>query len=253
MRSLHLEIPAGNVESAPASVHTGSNRALQGSMASSPVPTAAPMPEAVSGAEIEQYGSSFTELVVSDARRTTGRLIVITGPSGVGKGTLLAKLRYHHPDLGYSISATTRSSRAGEVHGQHYFFVSREEFLQMREAGELLEWAEYAGNFYGTPLQPVQQKIEQGEDIVLEIELVGARQVAQSWPDALKIFIQPPSLAELEHRIRDRAQDDEASIKKRLVQAEVELAAAEEFDCVVTNDNLERALNDLEEILFPAK
>ncbi|MEO0802121.1 MAG: guanylate kinase [Cyanobacteria bacterium J06642_2] len=220
-------------------------------MASSPVPTAAPMPEAVSGAEIEQYGSSFTELVVSDARRTTGRLIVITGPSGVGKGTLLAKLRHHHPDLGYSISATTRSSRAGEVHGQHYFFVSREEFLQMREAGELLEWAEYAGNFYGTPLQPVQQKIEQGEDIVLEIELVGARQVAQSWPDALKIFIQPPSLAELEHRIRDRAQDDEASIKKRLVQAKVELAAAEEFDCVVTNDNLDRALTELESIVFP--
>ncbi|MEO1133541.1 MAG: guanylate kinase [Cyanobacteria bacterium J06639_1] len=179
-----------------------------------------------------------------------GRLIVITGPSGVGKGTLLARLRERHPELGYSTSATTRSARSGEVDGEHYYFLSREAFSSLCEAGELLEWAEYAGNFYGTPLQPVREKVREGEDIILEIELVGARQVARAWPDALKIFIRPPSLEVLEKRIRDRAQDDENSIQKRLDQAAIELAAADEFDFIVTNDNFELALSELEEILY---
>ncbi|MEO0854682.1 MAG: guanylate kinase [Cyanobacteria bacterium J06648_11] len=225
-------------------------------MPSPTLPLADATPEATAATALDASPSGLAELTIATGESAietdSGRLVVVTGPSGVGKGTLLAQLRERHPGLGYSTSATTRSPRDGEVHGQHYFFLSREAFLQMRDAGELLEWAEYAGNFYGTPLQPVRDTIRQGEDIILEIELVGARQVDRAWPDALKIFIQPPSLAELERRIRDRAQDDEASIQKRLAQAEVEMAAAAEFDRVVTNDTLESALAELEAILFGA-
>jgi guanylate kinase len=183
----------------------------------------------------------------------SGKLIVITGPSGVGKGTLLAGLRHRHPDLFFSISATTRSPRPGEIEGQSYYFVSRDKFQAMVAAGELLEWAEFAGNFYGTPRQAILDKIQQGQLVILEIELQGARQVRQTYPEALQIFILPPSFSELEQRLRSRAQDSDTAITRRLETAKVEIAAAKEFDLQIINGDLEAALLELEKVLFPPK
>jgi guanylate kinase len=186
----------------------------------------------------------------SAAPATPGRLVVLTGPSGVGKGTLLNRLRQEHPGLYLSTSATTRAPRAGEEHGKDYYFVSRDRFEEMISAGELLEWAEFAGNYYGTPRQPVEVQIERGNQVILEIELKGARQVAQSFPEAFKIFIVPPSPEELERRIRDRGQDDEAAITRRLERSRVELDAADEFDLQIVNDNLEQAVAKLADVLL---
>jgi guanylate kinase len=179
-----------------------------------------------------------------------GRLIVLTGPSGVGKGTLLKALLKHHPELYFSVSATTRSPRVGEIEGQHYYFVSREVFRQMIQTGDLLEWAEFAGNCYGTPRKPVQAQISQGNSVILEIELEGARQIKQTFPAALRIFVLPPSEAELERRIRGRGTDSSEAIARRLATAKIEIAAANEFDIQIVNDNLETALNQLEQVLF---
>ncbi len=176
----------------------------------------------------------------------TGRLIVLTGPSGVGKGTLLTALLARHPELYLSVSATTRSPRAGEVAGIHYYFYSRDQFEAMIQAGELLEWAEFAGNYYGTPIEPVRVQIDQGKTIILEIELAGARQVATIFPDALRIFILPPDLATLETRIRERATDTPAAILRRLEQAKVEIAAQNEFDNRIINDDFQTALDELD-------
>lgn len=179
-----------------------------------------------------------------------GKLIVVTGPSGVGKGTLLRTLLQRHPELYFSISATTRQPRPGEIDGQHYYFVSRDKFEQMVAADELLEWTEYAGNYYGTPRLQVQQQVQQGRLVILEIEVVGARKINQTFPTALRIFILPPSLAELERRIRERGQDSEEAIARRLTRAEAEIAAADEFDVQMVNDDLETALVRLESIIF---
>ncbi|MBD2101427.1 guanylate kinase [Leptolyngbya sp. FACHB-261] len=184
------------------------------------------------------------------SRSTAGKLIVLTGPSGVGKGTLLKALRQKHPDIFVSISATTRAPRPGEVHAQHYYFLSREQFAEWVEQGEFLEWAEYAGNCYGTPRQPVLERVEQGEKVVLEIELEGARQVAKSYPQALRIFVLPPSQEELERRLRLRAQDSEAAIARRLSCSQTELLAAKEFDFQIVNHQLDEALQQLEAAVF---
>ncbi|MCL1472764.1 guanylate kinase [Argonema antarcticum] len=180
----------------------------------------------------------------------TGRLIVFTGPSGVGKGTLLRSLLQHHPELELSVSVTTRAPRTGEIHGQHYYFVSIEEFEQMAKDGELLEWAEFAGNYYGTPRLAVEKLISQGKCIILEIELEGARQIRETFPTALRLFILPPSLCELEHRIRNRGTESEDSITRRLRRAKEEIEAANEFDIQIVNDDLESALKNLEAALF---
>jgi guanylate kinase len=182
-----------------------------------------------------------------------GKLIVLTGPSGVGKGTLLRSLLKRHPELYLSISVTTRAPRKGEIHGRDYYFVSRSEFEQMVAANQLLEWAEFAGNCYGTPRQPVEEQISQGHWVVLEIELQGARQIFQTFPDAMRIFILPPSMFELEQRLRLRAQDSEEAIVRRLERAQTEVDAANEFDIRVVNDNLEKALDRIETALFAPK
>jgi guanylate kinase len=180
----------------------------------------------------------------------TGQLIVLTGPSGVGKGTLVQSLLQRHPQLNLSVSITTRSPRAGEVDGVHYYFVDSDRFEEMIKQQELLEWAEFAGNFYGTPMQPVVDKIQAGESVLLEIELIGARQVRKTFPQGMQIFILPPSLAELERRIRERGKDSEAAMICRLQRAEEEIQASDEFDFVVVNDDFDHTLKQLEEVMF---
>jgi guanylate kinase len=182
----------------------------------------------------------------------TGRLIVLTGPSGVGKGTLLKALLAKHPELYLSVSATTRSPREGEVDGIHYYFYPRDRFDAMIQAGALLEWAEFAGNYYGTPIAPVRVQLKLGRSIILEIELAGARQVAKIFPDALRIFILPPDLQTLETRIRDRATDSADAIVRRLEQAKVEIAAKHEFDYQIINDDFQTALEELDKLVTGA-
>ena len=179
----------------------------------------------------------------------TGKLIVLTGPSGVGKGTLVRSLLQRHPELVLSISATTRSPRPGEIDGKNYYFVDRPKFENMVELGELLESAEFAGNFYGTPRTPVLDRIAEGKWVLLEIELLGARKVRGSFPEAVTIFILPPSMSELERRLRGRGQDPEEAIARRLQRAKEEVEAAEEFDFQIVNDDVEAALAELEAVL----
>ncbi|MBE9240462.1 guanylate kinase [Synechocystis salina] len=184
-----------------------------------------------------------------DQTSAKGQLIVLTGPSGVGKGTLVQLLLERHPHWFLSISATTRSPRAGEEDGQSYYFLSKEEFQTWIGEEKLLEWAEYAGNYYGTPRQPVEAQIAQGKTVLLEIEVLGARQIKQTFPSARRIFILPPSVEVLEERLRGRGSDSETAIAKRLAQAQQELQAAAEFDHQLVNDDLDRALHCLIDLI----
>ena len=178
------------------------------------------------------------------------RLTVLSGPSGVGKGTVVNLLRQRHPELWLSVSATTRAPRPGEENGVHYFFHSQESFQQLVDQSGLLEWASFAGNSYGTPREPVEDRLKSGVPVLLEIELEGARQVRQSFPEAFHVFLRPPSLQELENRLRARGTDSEEAIQKRLARAKVELEAEAEFDAVVINDDLEQALEQLISLIF---
>ncbi|MEH2323179.1 MAG: guanylate kinase [Nostoc sp.] len=189
-------------------------------------------------------------IATTEERLHLGRLIVLTGPSGVGKGTLMRSLLKRHPELYYSVSVTTRSPRPGEIDGKDYYFISRSKFEQLLAEGGFLEWAEFAGNYYGTPREAVLNQIHLGKLVVLEIELKGARQIRASFPSAFSIFILPPSFDELEKRIRDRAQDSEEAIARRLVRAQEEIQAADEFDTQIVNDDFETALNNIETVLF---
>lgn len=181
---------------------------------------------------------------------SSGQLIAITGPSGVGKGTLVRLLLARHPELYLSVSTTTRQPRPGEVEGQDYYFVSPAEFKTLIERGQLLEWAEYAGNYYGTPRENVETQIHQGRTVLLEIEVIGAQQVKQTFPEALRLFILPPNLAELERRLRDRGTDTEDAIAKRLQRAKAEIELSTEFDVQIVNDDLEQALAKIEQAIF---
>jgi guanylate kinase len=178
-----------------------------------------------------------------------GRLTVITGPSGVGKGTLVARLLQRHPGLWLSVSATTRPPRAGEIDGQNYFFLTRPDFEQRISSEGFLEWAAFAGHLYGTPRGPVEEHLAQGRPVLLEIELEGARQVRRTFPAAFHLLIKPPSFEELERRIRGRGTDGEEAIQKRLARARVELEAEAEFDAVLVNGDLDLALQELERLL----
>jgi len=182
-----------------------------------------------------------------------GRLTVLTGPSGVGKGTLVKLLLERHPEIWLSVSATTRAPRQGEQEGVSYFFLSRPAFEQRVADGGLLEWAEFAGNLYGTPRQPVEQRLAAGRPVLLEIELEGARQVRRSFPAGFQVFLEPPSFEELERRIRGRGTDSEEAIQKRLERARIELAAAPEFDARLVNGELEPALAELEQLMGLAR
>ncbi len=183
---------------------------------------------------------------------SNSRLIVITGPSGVGKGALVKELLKRHKEIWLSISSTTRLPREGEIEGKDYFFIAKEQFHDLVKNGGFLEWAEFAGNLYGTPRKQVQQKLSSGSLVLLEIELEGARQVRKSFPQAFQVFLAPPSFVELERRIRGRASDSEDAIQRRLKRAKEELKAQDEFDSVIINDDLDEALRDFEkEIGFP--
>jgi guanylate kinase len=182
--------------------------------------------------------------------QTPGKLIVLTGPSGVGKGTLVQMLLKKYPEIYLSISATTRNPREGEVEGKSYYFVDRPEFDRMVAQGQLLEWAEFAGNCYGTPRLAVEERIARGDWVVLEIELEGARQVRQTFPQAYRLFILPPSIDELENRIRGRGTESEEAILKRLDRAKAEIDSANEFDVQIINDDLAAAFGRLEVALF---
>jgi guanylate kinase len=173
------------------------------------------------------------------------RLTVLSGPSGVGKGTVVAAIRRSYPHIWVSVSCTTRPPRPGERDGVEYRFVSRDEFARLVAAGELLEHAEFAGNLYGTPRQPVLGHLEAGTPALLEIELQGARQVRAAMPDAYLVFLAPPSWGELERRLSGRGTESTAVIHERLDRARVEMAADSEFDAVVVNDDVGRAAAEL--------
>ncbi|MBN1628895.1 MAG: guanylate kinase [Thermoleophilia bacterium] len=155
------------------------------------------------------------------------RLIVISGPSGAGKGTVIKRVMACVPDLALSVSATTRKMRPGEVEGREYFFLSDQEFRRWIRKGLFLEWADYTGSLYGTPKKPVREHLEAGRDVILEIELKGAKKVLAKCPEALMVFIMPPSLEELERRLRGRGTESEEAIQKRLARAREEIPEAE--------------------------
>jgi guanylate kinase len=182
---------------------------------------------------------------VISSRDSAGRLFVITGPSGVGKGTLIRRLRDEVPRLGLSVSATTRAPREGEREGEHYHFMEPEEFDRRVGAGEFLEHADYASNRYGTLRSEVEPRLAQGESVVLEIELQGARQVRSAMPDAVLVFIAPPSRDALKERLEGRGTDSPEQIARRLEVADQELGAREEFEREIVNDDLDRAASEL--------
>ena len=174
-----------------------------------------------------------------------GNLFVVSGPSGAGKGTLVARLVSEISDAWVSVSATTRSPRAGEREGVHYFFKTRDEFMALADAGELLEWAQYSGNCYGTPRASVEEHMRAGEQVILEIDVQGAFQVRDALPSARLVFVEPPSLAELERRLRARGTEDEETLIRRMEAAKVELARKMEYDYVLVNDDLDEACAEL--------
>jgi guanylate kinase len=185
---------------------------------------------------------------VLDARHRSV-LTVLSGPSGVGKGTVVAEVRRAYPQVWVSVSCTTRSPRPGERHGIEYNFVDRAEFIELIEAGELLEYAEFAGNLYGTPRRPVLDRLAEGVPTLLEIELQGARLIRAAMPDAYLVFLAPPSFDELAQRLIGRGTEAPDVIAARLERAQIELAAAGDFDAVVINDDVRVAAAKLVELL----
>lgn len=178
-----------------------------------------------------------------------GELIVLSGPSGVGKSTVISELLSNRRDIFFSVSFTTRAPRVGEADGVNYNFVSRDEFERMIQAGELLEYAQYVGNYYGTSLKVIQEKLEQGVDVLLDIEVQGAAKVREKCPEAVLIFIIPPSLEELSRRLHGRNTDSSEVIQRRLEKAREECRESVCYDYLVVNDNVMAAAQEILSIL----
>tara|TARA_Y100000589_G_C26985923_1_gene560561 strand:+ start:217 stop:768 length:552 start_codon:yes stop_codon:yes gene_type:complete len=177
------------------------------------------------------------------------KLIIITGPSGVGKGTVVKEILKKDRNIWLSISATTRKPREGEQDGEDYYFLSKEIFKQMIDDQMFLEWAKFAGNYYGTPLNSIEEKINKGFKVILEIEVEGACQVRDKYPNTLSIFLLPPNKEELENRIRNRGTDKEESIIKRLQRADFEINSSKDFDYVIKNSKLNETVREVFEII----
>lgn len=182
-----------------------------------------------------------------------GALIVVSGPSGAGKSTIISKVMQKDPSIVFSVSATTRTPRAGETNGVNYFFVTREKFQSMIENGELLEHAEYVGNCYGTPKAPVIESIESGKSVVFDIEVQGAAQIKAQCPEAILIFVVPSDFSQIEKRLRSRGTDSEEKIQRRLQAARRECARAQNYDYVVLNDDLDKAAEEMRSIIIAEK
>ena len=181
-----------------------------------------------------------------------GNLFIVTGPSGAGKGTVLGRVMPSMEDLHYSVSATTRAPREGEEDGVNYYFLRKEQFLEMIGQGAFLEHAEYVGNYYGTPAGPVDECLNKGMDVVLEIEVQGALIVKQKRPEAKLVFIIPPSFSDLELRLRSRGTETEETIAKRLEKAR-EYQMADQYDYIVLNDKVEKAADELRAIILASR
>ena len=182
-----------------------------------------------------------------------GLLVVVSSPSGGGKGTILKELFRRNANLKMSVSATTRAPRPGEEHGVHYYFITKDEFKTNIENHAMLEYAEYCDNFYGTPKAPVEKWLEEGHDVVREIEVQGGRQIKKVAPDCVSLFILPPSLKVLEKRLRGRGTETEEVIEKRLAAAADEIRCVKDYDYAVINDTVEQAVLDIEAILAAEK
>ena len=178
-----------------------------------------------------------------------GKTFIISGPSGVGKSTVLSALLEKRKNLYFSVSATTRDPRPGELDGIHYHFMDAESFRKWIAMDQFLEYAEYVGNFYGTPMKLVDEAMEQGKDVLLDIEIQGAMQVCAKRPETVRIFIAPPSWKELERRLTARGTDSPEKVQKRLLRAQVELEMARDYDYFVVNDTVENAVNELRAIM----
>lgn len=182
-----------------------------------------------------------------------GGVFVVAGPSGSGKDTLFKELFKRKPEIKFSISSITRPMRVGEVEGEKYNFVTREKFLNMLENDELLEYNEYIGNYYGTPKAPVIAAIEKGEDILIEVDVNGAKEICQKLPEAITVFIMPPSYQELKRRLSGRGTETQDLIDKRMKEAISEIARATEFDYIVVNDDLQVAVDDIIEVMSSSR
>ena len=181
--------------------------------------------------------------------KSKGELVVISAPSGTGKGTIINKLLEMRPEFLFSVSATTRKPRPGEADGVEYRFLTKEEFKMMIAKDEFLEYAEYVGEFYGTPLEPIKEAIESGKTIILDIEVQGAKQVMAKLPDAKTVFLIPPDMKELESRLRGRGTDSEEKLAARLERACQELSERSHYDHIVVNDSVFRAVNEITKII----
>ncbi|HKI81565.1 MAG TPA: guanylate kinase [Pseudodesulfovibrio sp.] len=192
-------------------------------------------------------------MVQDDHKFRLAQVLVVCAPSGTGKSTLISMLRERYPDFGFSVSYTTRAPRGSEQDGREYHFVSRETFVAMRSKGAFCEWAEVHGNFYGTATKPVEAMLHQGQDVLFDIDVQGAKQLKKTFYKGTFVFLLPPSREELVRRLKGRGTDSEESIAKRLANASGELAQAEWFDSWVVNDDLDEAYKELEAVYLAGK